>query len=226
MPIVEEHIDDFMLSDTKSEARAALELGSEDTPTFKGLDLNGNFTLLDTVWDDIRIIPSAFEFAGNSDPTNVPVTIGNMTFRLYEFAVNDQAYAVVQMPHGYKRGSVLRPHIHWTPGARGNEEAGKTVAWKAQISHARLGFAFSNASIVDLTSTLPVDTIDGQHVIGPSADYIVPADFGESGMLLIRLYRDTTDNWAGVASGQLPLLLEFDIHFQMDKLGSDDEIPS
>jgi len=209
-----------------ADVRNALGLGEEDTPTFGGIDLNGNFTLYDTVWDDIRIVPSTFDFAGSADPTNVAVSIGGGTYRLYEFAANDECYITVQMPHGYKRGSTLRPHIHWTPGTRGNEEAGKTVAWKADISHAKLGAAFSTKATVNLTATNPVGAVDGLHLIGPAADYVVPADFGESGMLLVRLYRDTGDTWAGTISGQLPLLLEFDIHYQLDKLGSADEIPS
>ena len=208
------------------EVREALGLATTDTPVFAGMSLNGNFTLIDTVYDDMRITPSAFDFAGNSDPVNVATTIGGRTYRLYEFATNDECFITIQMPHGYKRGSVLRPHVHWTPGSRGNEEATKTVAWKADISHAKVHAAFSTYATVDCTSTLAADTVDGLHVIGPSADYVVPADFGESGMLLVRLYRDAGDTWAGTASGSLPLLLEFDIHYQLDKLGSDDEIPS
>lgn len=206
--------------------RKAAGLGNTDVPTFAGLNLNGNFRLYDTVWDDIRITPSAFDFAGTSDPTNVAVTIGGRTYRLFEFATNDEAFVTVQMPHGYKRGSVLRPHLHWTPGTRGNEEAGKTVAWQADISHAKLNTAFSNFATVSLTATTPANAVDGIHLIGPSADYVVPADFGESGMLLIRLYRTTGDTWVGNTTGNLPLLLEFDIHFQSDKMGSDDEIPT
>lgn len=209
----------------KTTVREALGLAETDSPTFAGLQLTGDLLLSDTTWDDIRIIPSAFDFAGNADPTNVAVSIGNMTFRLYEFATSDEAYCTVQMPHGYKRGSTLRPHVHWTPGTRGNEEAGKSVAWKAQISCAQYGEVFSDAVTVDLTSTLGESAVDGEHVIGPSADYEVPATFGESGMLLIRLYRDFGDSWVGTSSGSRPLLLEFDIHYQMDKLGSDDEIP-
>jgi hypothetical protein len=179
----------------------------------------------DTVWDDVRIVPSAFDFAGNNDPTNVPLTIGNMTFRLFEFAAGDEAFTVIQMPHQMKRGSVLRPHVHWTPGTRGNEEAGKTVPWKMQISHAQYGYVFSDAVTVDLTHTVPVGTLDGTHLITGSADYIVPATFGESGMLLVRLFRDTGGTWVGTASGSLPLLLELDVHFQIDKIGSANEIP-
>lgn len=194
---------------------------------FYGMTIgSGGITFEDTVWDDVRIVPSAFDFAGNNDPTNVPVSIGNMTFRLYEFAAGDEAFCVVQMPHAMKRGSVLRPHVHWTPGTRGNEEAGKTVAWKLQISAAQYGAVFSQAATLDLTHTVPAGTLDGTHLISGSADYTVPAGFGESGMLLIRIYRDTGDTWAGTPSGSLPLLLELDVHYQIDKIGSPNEIPS
>lgn len=206
--------------------RHAIGLGELDVPTLAGLNLAGGLVFTDTVWDDIRILPSAFDFAGNADPTCVPTTIGGMTFRLFEFAKNDEAFAIVQMPHSYKKGTILRPHVHWTPGTRGNEEAGKVVAWKADISYAKFGAAFSTAATVDLSVTIPLDAVDGMHLIGPSDNFVVADDFGESGMLLIRIYRSPNgDTWAGTATGSLPLLLEFDIHFQMDKIGSDYEIP-
>lgn len=186
---------------------------------------NSMIRFTDTVWDDIRIVPSAFDFAGNADPANVSVTFGGRAWRLYEFADQDECFVTVQMPHGYKRGSVLRPHVHWTPGARGNEEAGKSVGWKVDIACAKLNAAFANLATVDLTSTLTAEAVDGQHVIGPAANFTPPADFGESGMLLVRLYRDG-GTWAGTATGSLPLLLELDIHFEMDKIGSDAEIPT
>jgi hypothetical protein len=215
------------LFDIRHAVRTAVELGESDHPRLAGVTIGaGGVQFSDTVWDDIRIVPSAFDFAGNADPANVATSIGNMTFRLFEFAAADEAFCVIQMPHSYKRGTTLRPHVHWTPGTRGNEERGKTVAWKMQISAAHYGAVFSNAETVDLTHTVPADALDGIHLITSSADFVPPASFGESGMLLIRIYRDTGDTWAGTATGSLPLLLEVDIHHQIDKVGSANEIPS
>jgi len=46
-------------------------------------------------------------------------------------------------------------------------------------------------------------------------------------IIMLRIYRSDTgadDTWVGTTSAQLPILLEFDIHFQSDSNGSDQEI--
>lgn len=85
--------------------------------------------LVEPVWDDVRIVPSSFDFAGNHDPVIVNFQPGGSgtTFKVWEFALDDEAFFSVQLPHGYKVGSDIKAHIHWTPGARGNEEIGKAV---------------------------------------------------------------------------------------------------
>jgi len=82
----------------------------------------GGLLLTDTVWDDIRITSGGFELTGNSDPYKVNWQPGGAgaIFKMWEFAKDDYVCVSAQMPHGYKAGSALKVHAHWTPGSRGN----------------------------------------------------------------------------------------------------------
>jgi hypothetical protein len=183
-----------------------------------------SFRLRDPQWDDMRILPTAFDFAGNADPVAVatfqPGGSGT-AFRLYEFAVNDEGFFTTQMPHGWKAGTNLWPHVHWSPGPRGNEEIGKTVAWALDYTIASIGGVFYTSRTIAMTGTCT--GVDYHHEITSNAGSISMAGIGLSAMMLGRLYRTTGDSWASTTSGQLPLLLELDFHYEVDSLGSDEE---
>ena len=174
----------------------------------------------ESVWDDLRIVPGAFEFAGVSDPALTTWQPGGSgaTFRVYEFASGDEVFFTCQLQHKYKVGTDLKPHVHWTPGDRGNEENGNTVAWKVDYSWASINGVFAPSTTVDLTDTC--NGIDDRHEISPSGT-VVSADQGISSMLVCRLYRDAGDTWSSAVVGQQPILLEFDFHFEIDTLGSE-----
>ena len=175
-----------------------------------------------TMWDDIRITPGSFDRPGSSDPTIVSYTpggSGTATY-LYQFAKNNIASFTVQMPHGYKKGSDLHVHIHWTPGTRGNEENGATVGWKIDYSWANIDGTFPSMSTADLSDAC--GGVDHGHQM---TDAVVVSGDGKglSSMLLCNVKRTDTgadDTWAGTASGQLPLLLEIDFHYEIDTIGS------
>jgi hypothetical protein len=177
-----------------------------------------------TVWDDLRIIPTAFDFAGGTDPTLVnyqPTGSGAVT-KLYEFAKNDVAYFVAQLPHSYREGTDIFVHIHWTPGVRGTEENGKTVGWKVLYTWANIDGTFSAMSTADLS-----DACDGTDDKHQKTGYItidghtVPKTI--SSMLLCQVTRTDTgadDTWVSTTSGQLPLILEVDFHYEINTVGS------
>lgn len=177
--------------------------------------------LEEVVWDDLRIVPSTFDFPGVSDPSLVAYQPGGsgVTFQVYEFQKGDYAYFSCQIPHGYKEGSNIYFHVHWTPGTRGNEESGKAVAWGIDYSWCNVNGTFSASAALDLTDT----------VTGTDHYHEITADVSASGtgkhissMLLCRIIRNNVagDTWVGTASGQLPILLEVDIHVPHDTMGS------
>ena len=171
-------------------------------------------------WEDMRMVPGAFQFAGVSDPTIVswqPAGAGG-TFKVYAFQTGDEGFFTIQIPHRYMYGTDMYIHLHWTPNDRGAAEAGKTVAWKVDYSLAMVGEAFPSSTTVDLT-----DTCDGIDNLHQRTVEILISGAGitdMSAMFVCRVYRDAGDTWAGVVAAQSPLLLEVDIHFQSDAPGS------
>lgn len=184
---------------------------------------HGDIDYLDETWDDLRIVPGAFQFAGSSDPTLSAwqPTGAGATFQVYEFTNADEVFFSIQMPHKYVQGSDLKPHIHWTPRARGVAESGKTVAWKLDYTIADVDENFIASATVDLTDTC--SGVNEKHEITVS-ETIVGTNLLISHMIIGRIYRDAGDSWATNTPGNRPVLLEFDIHYQLDTIGSQNEV--
>jgi hypothetical protein len=175
-----------------------------------------------TVFDDLRITPGSFDRPGVADPDYVLYNPngGGLGVYLPEFALNDFASFTVQMPHGYHPEQSIYCHLHWTPGARGNEEATKKVGWKIDYSWANISANFGNMQTIDLS-----DVCDGTDHKHQMTDEVEISGTGKaiSSMLLCTVKRTSTgtdDDWASTTSGQLPLLLEIDFHFPMNTIGS------
>jgi len=171
-------------------------------------------------WDDLRILPGAFEFAGPSDPTLQDWQPGGAgaTFKVYKFKKDDEVFFTCQMPHNYLEGSDVYSHIHWTPCGNGVDEIGKQVSWKIDYSWANDDAVFPQSTTLSLADTC--SGVDDLHE--HSIDYSISGT-GKllSSMLVIRLYRDTTgDTWVGATDALSPAILEFDLHYQIDSNGS------
>ena len=191
------------------------------------LELPGTLLLTDTVWEDIRVTPGAYSFAGVTDPTLVDYqpTAAGASFLLYEFAVDDEAFMEVQLPHGYKAGTDIKPHLHWTPGPNGVAESGNAVGWKMDYSISGINETFPVSAQLDLSD--PCDGTDDKHQLAGGAA-IPGTGLAESDVLLIRLFRSDTgtdDTWGGSGTGNLPMVVSVDVHVELEKLGSDNEIP-
>jgi hypothetical protein len=186
------------------------------------LKFNGNAT----VWDDLRIVPGAFTFLGVGDPTLSawqPAGSG-ATFRVYKFQKDNEAFASCQMPHGYKEGSDLYFHLHWTPADRGNEESGNTVGWKVDYTIANTDGTFPSSSTADLSDTC--SGTDDEHELTSSVQ-VSGTGLTLSHIIMLRIYRSDTgtdDTWVGTTAAQSPAILEFDIHFEKDTVGSRQEL--
>lgn len=178
------------------------------------------------VWDDLRIVPGAFQFTGSSDPTLSSWQPGGSgaVFRVYKFQKNNEVFALVQMPHTYKEGTDLLFHIHWTPCNRGVAESGNKVGWKVDYSIANIDGVFGSSLTVDLSHTC--SGVDDKHELTSSV--VVPGTgLTISHIAILRIYRSDTgadDTWAGTLAAQSPAILEFDIHFQIDTMGSRQEL--
>jgi hypothetical protein len=176
-----------------------------------------------TVYDDIRIIPGSFDRIGISDPSYVaysPTGGSSASTYLTEWQVDDIATFTAQIPHSYKAGGSIYAHVHWTPGLRGNEEAAATVGWKLDCSWANIGAAFGDMVTYDLSDA--VTGTDNWHEMTTEVE-LVGTGKTYSSMLMCNIKRTDTgtdDTWAGTASGQLPMLLEVDFHYPIDRIGT------
>lgn len=188
---------------------------------YSGFESDGTHVMYGdaTVWDDLRIVPGAFDYAGTGDPVLIDYQPGGSgtTFKVYSFQASQQAFFTVQVPHGYQHDSSIFAHVHWTPGTRGNEESGKTVAWKLDYSWANIDGNFGASNVVDMTDTC--DGTDHKHQMTSDIE-ISGTGKHISSMLICRIFRDTGDNWVGTTAAQSPIFLEIDFHFMSNTQGS------
>lgn len=165
-------------------------------------------------WDDLRVgVTSINPPGGASDPT---LNTSNGLLEFSPTATNVIAVEV-QMPHTWRQGTSINPHIHWRKKTAG---AGNAL-WRLTYEFTNIGSLFTDSpATVDSVSKLPDGVDDGsalRHLI---------TDFGTVGMsdktiscvgllTISRIGGDALDTYAGVAQ-----LLSVDIHYQVDAIGS------
>lgn len=174
----------------------------------------------DEVWDDLR-----FPFVGRNIDTAAGFIDYDYTDLGVTFAVNaryaqtEQVSMVVQLPHSWKEGSVLVPHIHWIQSAAAvpnfmieyraynNGEAPPVVWQQAVLDHH--AFDYVSGSLAQISSFPMIDM----------------TDLRISCLVDVKFFRDSA-NASGLFAGVDPLVAgslvkEFDIHYQIDALGSE-----
>lgn len=170
----------------------------------------------DTVWDDLKFPATAINPPGAVSDPDVQTTSGLL---LFDAAGTELIYALAQMPHAWAEGSIISPHIHWdkTTSAAGN------VLWRLRYKHSPIGGIIDAnwSDYIDAVTPVPgtPDTnAAGKHLI---------SSFGEMDMdgytlshcILFEVSRhggEASDTYAADAR-----LIEFDVHFQIDALGSE-----
>jgi len=159
-------------------------------------------------WDDLRAPASAINPPGGvSDPTRDTVTPG----LLFSAGSDEIVHIIMQMPHSWLEGSEIRPHVHWAPT---NTNTG-SVVWQLEYQVVGIGDAIGSWSTLSVTD--PADGTDGKHQLA-SFSGISMTGHTLSTILLCRLSRLGTDG--ADTYNDDARLLEFDIHYQIDGLGS------
>ena len=103
--------------------------------------------------------------------------------RAFEFAVGDEVYAEVHMPHDWKPGTKLYFHVHW---AGSNNNTG-TVTWRAAWQYAR-GYgleAFSASTSVDITQANPATAFAHNIAEMTDAQAILPVNCEPDGIFMV-----------------------------------------
>lgn len=161
-------------------------------------------------WEDLRI-GGNLRAGGNPQPTFSQITgLGNLFLYKFGAGTQDSLYCTVQMPHNWKEGTNIFPHIHWLTE---DSNAGNIV-WTLEYSWQNYLGTFGASTIIEAVSTN--STLLKHNITGFSA--IAGTGKTISSILMIRISRNgpsASDTYAGLAS-----LIEFDIHYQIDSLGS------
>ena len=215
---------EWVATDTVAVILALLRDGDVILYTNSGLTIDQAFNPtevfsygLSTHWEDLRFPAIGINpIGGGSDPaieTDINGFTGTLLFSAS--AVNTIA-GVAQMPHAWKEGTTIYPHIHWCPT---NTDT-KRVAWKLSYQISDINGTFSSTYT---TVGIEIDNADGvanKHQIHPLTGISMTGKTISCMVLwkLERIGNDGSDDYTGTAR-----LLEFDIHYEIDTLGSRQE---
>ena len=169
-------------------------------------------------WDDLKFPSQGINPPGAGSDPSVDSTTGLLIFA---GNADNIISGVAQMPHSWAEGTVIRPHIHlrFTTAA-----ADKSTRWKFEYDMANVNGNYVNdyGTYTEL-STITVANPNNakKHVIAGFGDLDLTG-YKLSTCLLWRLSRlalsDAADNDTNNC-----VLIEFDIHLQLDAPGSEQE---
>ena len=141
-----------------------------------------------------------------------------MLFRslLFAAASTEICVGIAQFPHSRKLDSEIRPHVHWSPTTTGSGN----VLWRLEYVLADINGTFPG-TYTAIDALAAAGGVVGAHQI-KSFPAIDASEVGLSAIMCWKLSRiggDATDTYAADAR-----LFEFDIHYEIDTIGSDDEL--
>ncbi len=172
-------------------------------------------------WDDLRFPAQSINPIGTIDaPTQDQTETGFPGTLLFSGSRDDMIGGIAQMPHRWKRASLIRPHIHWSK-TTGSANA---VVWNLYLRVIGNPGDVAGAWSTAYTATIVAgdQTVTNNHILSTFGD-VTMANLEESAVLAWRLYRrGSTDAEANTAR-----LYELDFHIQSDKFyGTETEIPA
>jgi len=171
-----------------------------------------------TVWDDLRFPASSVNPPGQASDPDISATNGTL---LFDATGTELVFFQVQLPHAWKAGTNIKPHVHWakTTSAAGN------VLWRLNHKIAALGGTFGDFSDDDdaltVVPSFPDTNAANKHLLTSFSEIDMSGIDTVSAMLLIKLSRvggDAADTYGADAE-----LFEFDIHYEIDQIGSREE---
>lgn len=147
------------------------------------------------------------------------------TWEFIDGSDSPELFFMVQMPHNYKEGSTIYPHVHWSsttaPGTN-------RVKWVLDYQWVNLGSSFTATTSTSVNGYTIADSNPSKSLAAYESTITVLGTSGISGtgrtissILLCRLHRlssDVNDTFSGSA-----FLLSFDFHYEIDSFGSNGE---
>lgn len=165
----------------------------------------------DTVWDDIILNPS--NLRGGVSVPNFSVFAGGIYQLLFLNTQSDEVYGSFELPHDYKEGTALYPHIHWSPSSTNTGNA----VWQFEYVMESINGTFG--SPVTLTITQAGAGVALAHQLAETNIPIPGTNRKIGDICLFRLGRATGDAFTGDA-----FLHSVGIHYEIDKVGSDSKL--
>lgn len=166
----------------------------------------------DGAWDDLRFPAQAINVAGPSgaptwDTTNIGLA--------FSATLDNDIQCIAQMPHAWREGTSVRPHIHWEAGT--GFTPGQAVVWALSYRWRNNGETLGALTTHTVTVT-PTHTLALMITAFPELDGTGKNISSIIDIEVSRLATATGDDLAATA-----ILKEFDIHYLVDSLGSDKE---
>ncbi len=196
--------------------------GASDYTKFEA-DGTMEFNGAATVWDDVMVFPDGTSRGGSNPPTwgtQFKNNSGSQGVFLWMFSegTEQELYFTVQIPHGYKIGSTIYPHVHWTSVT--GIPSGTNVVWGLEYTVVAVAGAFPTTQTLTANSVIsavgtPSGT--GQHLI-TALGSISGSGVGISTVFVCRVYRKAAD--AADTFGNSVGLLGIDFHIEKDTYGS------
>lgn len=185
------------------------------TTTVSDVVIAGTLTFSDTVWDDLRVPAQSTRINPTQSKPDFQPFLGTVYTFLFDQNDVESVHFAAQLPHGWKVGTNLHPHVHWSPLTTG---AG-SVVWGLECTWSSIGGVFGAPQTVTVTATAPGTAFE--HQMTDLAELDMSAADTVSTMVMCRFFRDgahVTDTYAGDVA-----FLEVDFHYQIDAIGSREE---
>lgn len=170
-----------------------------------------------TTFDDLQI-PGVSTVNKENPPTLASFTGNNLLYAFSDANASqeEQVYFTVQIPHGWKEGSTIYPHVHFSATTAGG---GNSVTWGLEYTWTNVNAVFSSTTstvtAIDTVSTTPLThQIAGFGGITPNPgtqDKI-------SSILVCRLFRNSSAS-SDTFTGNV-FLIAFDVHYEVNTTGS------
>lgn len=171
-------------------------------------------------YNDHRILLTGINPVG---PATAPTQDPNGEGWLFAAAADNVAVLVTQMPHDWKEGTIITPHIHWQK----TSDAAGDVQWKLEYDISSPGGDFSGSyTEVDTVNAPVAGTVDNdtavRHLITSFGDLDLTGET-LSAIIKFKISRLGSSGGASDDYAANALALSFDFHYQLDRPGSRQE---
>lgn len=176
-----------------------------------------------TVFEDLRVPLSATRVNPVTNKPDFVIFRDGVYAYGFDDAADESVNFIAQLPHAWKEGSTIYPHVHWGIATAGSGGGAENVKWGLEYTLANM----SGGDTFPASVTIYTDTIDVQNESQYQSIYtgigagIDMTGYDISAVIIGRLFRDTS-----VANDFVPDAygFEFDIHYEIDTIGSRQEL--